>query len=504
MILLGGKMRKDLIEIIDEKKASLDEARKEKVEKQHSKGRWTARERIARFADEDTFMEYGQLARPQTTGIDGPADGLVMGVGQMAGKPVCIMSYDYMVYAGTQSPMNHRKMDRMLLLARRNRWPVVIWAEGGGARPHEHEYFSPIETFVRIAEKSGVDPTVSIVPGRSFAGHVNIAGTCDVIIATKNACMGMAGPPLVEAATGEKLTAEELGPVELHVETGVIDILCKDESEAIDTARKYLSYFLMPCEPGESPDTEKLREIVPENRRRAYDIRRVIKGIADVDSIIELRPNFGKAAVTALIRIEGRPVGVIANQSMHMGGAINADESDKIARFIRICDAYDLPLLFLCDTPGFMVGSAAESKGLIRHSTRILIALANATVPIMTVVIRKAYGLGYYALGSDGYGPDLLLAWPTAEFGGMGFEGAMNILFKEQLAAQPDEESRIRLRTQLADSAREHFKPLNMARRFFYDNVIDPADTRKLLAQFLKALPEPEPRTHRKHDIDSW
>ena len=498
-------MRDDLREVLEARAAALDAARPAAVERQRARGRWTARERIEALVDPASYLEYGRLVRPRRADLEGPADGLVMGVGRVEGQPVCVLSYDYTVHAGTQSPRNHRKIDRIFELAGRHRWPLVCWCEGGGARPHEMSgQLGPVTTFVSLARLSGRVPTLAIVPGRAFAGHANLAGLCDLVIATRNACMGMAGPPLVESATGEKLSPEELGPIELHQETGAVDLLVADEREALETARRLLGYFRGPAAAGPAPDTAKLRDVVPESPRRAYDVRRVIEGIADVGSVIELRPRFGGAAVTALARIEGRPLGILANQPMVLAGAIDAPASDKLARFASLCDAYDLPLLFLCDTPGFMVGTQVEKTALVRHSARVLLAVANATVPILTVVLRKAYGLGYYAMGSDAYAPSLLVAWPTAEFGGMGLEGAVNILHRKELEAAPDEEGRRRLRTRLADELRAGNRALPLARGFVFDDVIDPAETRDVLATALRAFPPPPPRTERKHPIDAW
>ncbi|HEY1278514.1 MAG TPA: carboxyl transferase domain-containing protein, partial [Acidimicrobiales bacterium] len=436
-------LRADLAAALDARRAPLDEARSDAVARQHARGRWTARERLAAFCDGGSLVEYGRLVRPKSKRLDGVADGLVMGHATVDGLPVCVLSYDYTVHAGTQSPRNHHKIDRMLDLAEQHQWPVVIWSEGGGARPHELSYDGVIETFVTLARLSGLVPTVSIVPGRAFAGHANIAGLVDVTIGTRDACMGMAGPRLVEAATGESMTPEELGPMELHEKTGVIDLLVDDEEAAIRAARHYLSFFRGPTTAGTGPDVTKLRDVVPENPRRAYDVRDVIRHFADVESMLELRPRFAAAAVTALARIGGRPVGIVANQPMVLAGAIDAGAADKIARFISLCDAYDLPLVFLCDTPGFLVGHRVEQTGLVRHSVRTILALANATVPVLTVVLRKGYGLGYYAMGSDAFRPALLVAWPSAEFGGMGLEGAVDIMYGRELESTPDADRRV-------------------------------------------------------------
>jgi acetyl-CoA carboxylase carboxyltransferase component len=314
----------------------------------------------------------------------------------------------------------------------------------------------------------------------------------------------MAGPPLVEAALGKRLTPEEIGPVAVHVDSGVVDLLVDDEQAAIDATRRYLGFFRGRRRAGPSPDVARLRDVVPDNPRRAYDVRKVIALVADEGSALELRPSFGRAAVTSLALIGGHPVGFVANQPMFQAGAIDSPASDKIARFVQICDAHDLPVVCLADTPGLMVGPEVEKTALVRHSARILAALANATVPILTVVLRKAYGLGYYVMGSRPLGPVLLVAWPTAEFGGMGLEGATNIIHKAALDAAPDAETRARLHSGFTADLRRINTALETAGRFEVDDVIDPAETRAMLLGTLDRLPPPPPRAGRKRVIDSW
>jgi acetyl-CoA carboxylase carboxyltransferase component len=499
-------VRPDLAAVQAAKRATLDTARATDVARQHARGRRTARENVADLLDPGSFTEYGQLARPLTEGMTGAADGVVMGTGAVAGQPVAVVAYDYMVYAGTQSANNHAKLTRMFELAELHRWPVVTWLDGGGARPHDMKVSGrkASETFVIFARLSGLAPTIGIVSGRAFAGQANLAGLCDLLIMTPGASMGMAGPPLVEAALGVKLTPEEIGPTDVHVASGVLDVSAADDAEATSLAKRYLAYFRGRQPAGAAPDVAKLRTLVPENPRRAYNVKRAIDGIADVATVFELKTNFGKAVVTSLIRIEGHPIGVIANQPMVLAGAIDSPASDKTARFIQLCDAYDIPLLFLADTPGLMVGPEVEKTALVRHSARVLTALANATVPYMTVVLRKAYGLGYYIMGSDALTPSILLAWPTAEFGGMGLEGATNIIYKRELDAAPDGETRARLHAEFTAELKRYNTALEVAGRFRYDDVIDPADTRAILARTLAALPPPPPRTGRKRIIDPW
>jgi acetyl-CoA carboxylase carboxyltransferase component len=496
--------RADLEAVLQARAARLDAARPQAVAQQRKRGRWTAREALAALLDAGSFVEYGGLARPAVADMEGAADGVVMGTGRIEGRPVDLVVYDYTVYAGTQSAINHAKTSRMFAHAEKHRLPVVCWLDGGGARPHDMkvEGRGSTPTFVVFARLSGLVPTVGILPGRAFAGHANLAGMCDVLIATKDSSMGMAGPPLVEAALGVKLTPEEIGPASVHAESGVIDVLVEDEAEAIAAAKKYLAYFNGPGPAGTAPDTRLLRDVVPDNPRRAYNVRKAIELIADIGSVLELKPAFGRAIVTSLIRIGGRPVGVVANQPMYLAGAIDSPASEKAARFIQICDAFDIPMLLLCDTPGLMVGPDVEKTGLVRRSARVLTALANATVPVMTVVLRKAYGLGYYIMGSQPLEPAILLAWPTAEFGGMGLEGAVNIIYRRELEAVADPEARAALHRRLTDELKQRNTALETAARFLYDDVIDPADTRDILLNTLASLPPPPPRTTRKRIIE--
>ncbi len=488
------------------RQAALDRARPEAVAKRRDSGRLTARESIAAFLDEGSFVEYGRVSKPVRDDMAGAADGVVMGHGLASGGPVAVMAYDYTVHAGTQSFTNHRKTDRIYALAAAQRWPMVSWLEGGGARPHDMiaSTRGDTRTFVNFARLSGLVPTVGIVAGRCFAGNANLAGMCDILIATDRAVIGMAGPALVQQALGYTPTPEEIGPVDVHVRAGAVDILCPDDGAAARMARRVLGYFQGPSAPGRAPDTATLRTIVPDDPMQAYNVRRVLDHLFDIGSVQELRPKFGGAALTALARLEGLPVGVIASQPTFLGGAIDSPTSDKIARFVQLCDAHDLPLVILCDTPGLMVGPEVETTGLVRHSARILVALANATVPCLTVVMRKAYGLGYYIMGSRALDPALLVAWPTAEFGGMGLEGAARIVWKKEFEAIADPAARDEAVREKTAWLMAQNTALEVGGRFEYDDVIDPADTRDLLARTLRALPAPAPRPGRKRTVDAW
>jgi acetyl-CoA carboxylase carboxyltransferase component len=490
--------------LVAERARHADAARTSAVERQHARGALTARERVERLLDSGSFVEYGLLARPAHPDLEGPADGIVTGVGALRGRPLAVVSYDYTVLAATQGHVSHLKIDRLFELCREHGWPVAIFSEGGGARAQELGIgFGPgTKTFVSLARLSGIAPVVCAVVGRAFAGHANLAGLCDFVVATAAATMGMAGPPLVEAATGERLRPEDIGPMDLHAKAGAVDLVVKDDTTAVSALSRYLGYFEgRSAATAAAATSDQLRRLVPEAPRQAYDVRKVITALADADSVMELRPAFARNAVTALARLDGWPVGIIANQPIVMAGAIDAPASDKIARFLQLGDAFDLPLLFLVDTPGFMVGPQVETTALVRHSARVIHALAHAASPVFTVILRKAYGLGYYAMGSPPFGPALVLAWPTAEFGGMGLEGAVNILHREELE-QVDRPRDVR--RERTDRLREDHTARVVAGKFRLDDVIDPADTRAVLARALGAVQGGRARRRPRRTIDPW
>ena len=502
---MDSSKRPDLIRVLDAKAALSDDARAGNLKRKRADGGLTAREAVAALTDAGTFVEYGGLVRPGNPDMEGPADGLVTGTALQQGVPIDVAAYDYSVFGGSQSAMNHRKLARIVEHAASAKLPLVLWLEGGGGRPQDmllpaRGATTSLASFARL---SGLVPTVGIVPGPAFAGHANLAGMCDLVIATRKATIGLAGPPLVQAALGVTLTPQEIGPVETHVDTGLIDVLAEDDAAAIRSARKYLSYFRPWTDPVEANDPETLRSLVPDNPRRAYDVRKVIDALCDKASVFETRAKWGRATVTCLARMNGRTVGVVANQPMHHAGAIDAEAAMKAARFVQLCDAYDIPLLMLCDTPGVMVGPEAEKTGLVRHSARLLGALANATTLIMTVVLRKAYGLGHYIMGSLALEPRILLAWPTAEFGGMGLEGAMSIIHRKRLEAIESEDERAALHAELTDELRSANTALQVAQRFLVDDVIDPAETRTILCSTL-ATWTPAARNGRKRTIDAY
>ncbi|GAA6134292.1 carboxyl transferase domain-containing protein [Oceaniserpentilla sp. 4NH20-0058] len=518
-------IRPDLEELLGRKAKTLDNSRPKAVEKRHAKGGRMARENINDLLDDNSFLEYGSLAlaaqrrrRTQEELIQlSPADGLVAGTGSINGhlfsedKTRCIvMSYDYTVFAGTQGVMNHKKTDRMLRLANEQKLPVVFFTEGGGGRPGDSDYpvvaGLDLDTWSSMATLSGLVPLVGIVNGRCFAGNAALLGCTDVIIATKNSNVGMAGPAMIEGGGLGVYTPEEVGDSQVHSTNGVIDILVEDETQAVAKAKQYLSYFQGSVNEWQQHDPKLLRHCIPENRLRSYDIRQVIEYVADVDSVLELRENFGHGIITAFIRIEGRPFGLIASNSKHLGGAIDTPAADKASRFIKLCDAFDVPLISLCDTPGFMVGPEAEKNAQVRHFSRMFVTMANMTIPQFTIVLRKGYGLGAMAMAGGGFHAGVFtMSWPTGEFGAMGLEGAVRLGFKKELAAIEDPAEQKALFDKLVNKSYELGKATSMAATLELDEVIDPAETRQCILRGLRSSAPAQKRDGKKmRFVDTW
>jgi len=515
------EIRPDLAEVLERHRVTLDEARPQAVARRRKTGQRTARENVAALLDPGSFTEYGQLvvggrrrrASPEELIRTTPADGLVLGLGAINGDlfpqeraRAAVMAYDYTVLAGTQGAYNHYKMDRLCELALRLGLPVVAFTEGGGGRPGDTEWGPIIRGFEYWARLSGAVPMVAINSGRCFAGNAAILGCCDVVIATKDSVLGMGGPAMVEGGGLGVFKPEEIGPADVMEKNGVIDVLVEDEAEGAAAARKYLSYFQGALKTWACADQRPLRRAVPENRLRAYDIRKLIDLLADEGSVLELRPRFGLAMVTALVRVEGRPMGLIANNPMHLAGAVDSDAADKAARFLQLCEAFDLPVISLSDTPGMMVGPEAEKQGTVRHSARLFVIGANLTVPILAVVLRKSYGLGAVAMVGGSYqAPVFSVAWPTAEFGAMGLEGSVRLGYRDELDAVKDPAERKALFDKKLAQAYAGSKALRHAMKPELDDVIDPADTRKWIMAGLNALPPTPPRTGKKlRWIDAW
>jgi acetyl-CoA carboxylase carboxyltransferase component len=503
----AGIVRPELAELRARTSGTLDAGRPAATERRHAGGRRTARENIGDLCDPDSFEEYGglviaaQRARRSTEDLvaNTPADGLIAGIGRVNGdlfdnerSRCAVLSYDYSVLAGTQGQMNHRKKDRLFELAERLRLPVVLFAEGGGGRPGDTDMAVvtglDTEAFALFGALSAKVPLVGIVSGRCFAGNAALLGCCHVIIATPDANIGMGGPAMVEGGGLGVYRPEEIGPVSVQVPNGVVDVLCADEKEAVEVARQYLSYFQGDVSEWTAPEQERLRDVVPPDRRRVYDIRRAVELLADEGSVLELRPSFAPGLVTALVRMEGRAVGVIANNPMHLAGAIDAANADKAARFLQLCEAFGLPVLSLCDTPGFMVGPEVEETALVRHVSRMFVVGASLTVPFACVIMRKAYGLGAQAMAGGSFRrPLFTVAWPTGELGGMGLEGAVRLGFRRELDAIDDPEERAAAFDAMVARAYEHGKAVHVAEHFEIDDVIDPALTRRRFVHALDA-----------------
>ena len=500
-----AEIRPELAELRARLEATRDTGRFEATERRHAGGRRTARENIDDLCDSGTFEEYGGLViaaqRARRTRADlvanTPADGLIAGIGRVNGGRCAVLSYDYSVLAGTQGQMNHKKKDRLFELAERLRLPVVLFAEGGGGRPGDTDMAVvtglDTEAFARFGALSGLVPLVGVVSGRCFAGNAALLGCCHVIIATPDANIGMGGPAMIEGGGLGVFTPEEVGPAPTQVSNGVVDVLCADEKEAVEVARQYLAYFQGDATSWTAADQELLREVVPSDRRRVYDVRRALELLADEGSVLELRASFSPGMVTALARVEGRTMGVIANNPLHGAGAIDAGCADKAARFMQLCEAFGLPMLSLCDTPGFMVGPEAEETALVRHVSRMFVVGSSLTVPLACVVLRKGYGLGAQAMaGGSFHRPVFTVAWPTGELGGMGLEGAVRLGFRRELDLIDDPEEREAAFSAMVFRAYEHGKALHVAEHFEIDDVIDPAATR---ARFVHALDAAGPRT---------
>jgi acetyl-CoA carboxylase carboxyltransferase component len=510
--------RADLAEVLERHAVTTDERRPDAVARRRRTNQRTARENVENLCDPGSYVEYGALAiaaQRRRRSVEDlvartPADGMVAGIGKVNGHRAIVMSYDYTVLAGTQGLQNHRKKDRLFELAEELRLPVIFFTEGGGGRPGDTDGtgVSGLDcmAFALFGGLSGLVPLVGVNSGYCFAGNAAILGCCDVVIATANSNIGMGGPAMIEGGGLGVYEPDEIGPMLVQAANGVVDVAVADEAEAVAVAKRYLSYFQGPTTEWDCADQTGLRSVIPENRLRAYDVRAVIDGLADTDSVLELRDGFGAGMVTALIRIEGRPLGLIANNPAHLGGAIDADGADKAARFMQLCDAFDLPILFLCDTPGIMVGPDAEKTALVRHVSRMFVTGASLTVPFCTIVLRKGYGLGAQAMAGGSFkAPIFTVAWPTGEFGGMGLEGAVKLGFRRELDAIEDEDERQKVFEEMVARMYEHGKAVNTATYFEIDDVIDPADSRRWITAALESAPQPAPRTGKKRpNIDTW
>jgi acetyl-CoA carboxylase carboxyltransferase component len=493
-------LRPDLAELRRRREATLDAARPEVVGRRHAAGRMTARETVAALVDEGTFVEYGQLglaaqrARRSLEELVArtPADGMVAGIGEVDGVPCAVLAYDYTVLAGTQGRVNHRKTDRVLEVAAERGLPVVLVAEGGGGRPGDTDGVGlsqlDVPTFTTMARLAGRVPTVAVVSGYCFAGNAALVGCCDVVVATEGSSIGMGGPAMIEAGGLGVVAPEEVGPVAVQAANGGVDVVVPDDAAAAVAARHALGLLSGRVEPGEAADQRPLRTALPVNRVRSYDVRPVVGTLADAGSVLELRPAHGRGVVTALGRLGGRPVGFLANDPRHLGGAIDGEAADKAAAFLRLCGSAGLPVVSLVDTPGFMVGPDSERTGTVRRFGGLYVAGAQLPVPLLAVVLRKAYGLGAMAmLGGDLRVPLLTLAWPTGEFGPMSLEGAVRLGARRELEALPPQAREARFAELVAESYARG-RALEVASAFEVDDVVDPADTREVLVRALAGI----------------
>ncbi len=502
----GEEGRDDLAEVLARRALTEDSARPDAVDRRHAAGARTARENVAHLVDPGTLVEYGRFAIAAQRGrrevqdlIEStPADGLLAGTARINGdlfgeRAACaVLSYDYTVLAGTQGALGHRKKDRLFELIERMRLPAVFFAEGGGGRPGDTDYpaVSALDTraFALWARLSGLVPRIAVVAGRCFAGNAVIAGCSDLIVATENASLGMGGPAMIEGGGLGKVGPDEVGPIEMQAGNGVVDVVAADEEEATTVTKRLLAYFQGPTPAGREPDQGRLRDAVPERQRRAYDVRPIAETLADEGSVTFLRERFAPEMVTALARIEGRPLGFIANDS----------------RFLQLCDSFGLPVVSLVDTPGFMVGPEAETTGLVRHASRLLVAGAALRVPLVAVLLRRAYGLGAQAMtGGSLHEPLLTVAWPSAHLGPMGLEGAVRLALRKELQAISNEVERERRVRDLTAAAEGNAKALNAAALFEIDDVIDPAETRSLIASTLAAAGPADPAGGGRF-VDTW
>jgi len=484
--------------------ASLDSGRKKSIDKRHAKGYRTARENLRQLCDEGSFVEYGQLAvaaqrdrmSSEKLKAETAADGVITGLatinaqqfGEQASQ-VAIIVNDYTVLAGTQGYFHHRKIDRMLDQAKRSYLPVVMYTEGGGGRPGDTDVKIQIAgldvpTFASWASLSGQVPMIAVNNGYCFAGNAALFGCADIRIATKTSWIGMAGPAMIEGGGLGSFAPTQIGPMDVQAKNGVVDLVANDEAHATVLTQQCLGYFQGGSEIWQCGDQVELRDMMPADRRYVYDVRSVITQIVDSDSFLELSQAYGCAVITGFARIEGRAVGVIANDCRYLGGAVNAEAAEKTAKFITLCDNFDIPIVSLCDSPGFMVGPASEEEAAVRRMAQLFIAGAKLTTPLVTIFLRKGYGLGAMAMaGGSFHKPIYSASWPSGEFGGMGLEGAVRLGYKKELEAVTEGEERDALFNQLVDKMYERGKATEAAAHLEIDAVIDPADTRSVIVR---------------------
>jgi acetyl-CoA carboxylase carboxyltransferase component len=510
-------VRDELAELLRRRALTEDAGRPDAVGRRHAAGGRTARENIADLIDDGSFVEYGRFAiaaQKQRRSADDliertPGDGLLAGTARIDGAACAVLSYDYTVLAGTQGAIGHRKKDRLFEIIERLKLPTVFFAEGGGGRPGDTDIPTvsslEIRAFALWAGLSGLVPRIAVVKGRCFAGNAVIAGAADLIVATQDSSIGMGGPAMIAGGGLGEVAPDDVGPISVQAPNGVVDVVVADEAQAVAATRKLMGYFTGPTGPGPVADQTDLRTMIPERARRAYPVAPIVETLADAGSVTFLREKFAPEMVTALARIDGRPVGIIANNTMVMAGAITAAASDKAARFLQLCNAFGLPVVSLVDCPGYMVGPAAEAEALVRRGSRMLVAGAALTVPLVAVILRRGYGLGAQAMcGGSLHEPLLTVAWPGAHLGPMGLEGAVRLGLRKELEAIADDDEREQAVRAATAAAEENARALNSASLFEIDDVVDPAETRGLIAAPLAAAAQHERPAPRARFIDTW
>lgn len=511
-------------ELLDKRAKVQQMGGEDRIRRQHERGKLTARERIELLVDPDSFQEFGALASewwdPWVN-----ADGVITGFGKIDGRVVCIAAYDFTTFGGSIGPMGEKKVTRCREWALTQRVPMIWLVDSAGARINPQnrnpddisEFANSGYLFFEQVQMSGVVPQIAAMVGPGAAGTAYVPGLADFVpMVEKNSSMALGGPPLVEAAVGEIIDEESLGGADVHNRhSGVADQMVASDRECIAMIRHYLSFMPQNCEqkPLRKPYTprtaaeemlpDSVLDLVPDNPRAAYDIKKLIRVIVDdKNDMLELKPHWAKNVVTVLARIGGYPVGILANNPIQLGGILDVNAADKSARFVNLCDAFNIPLVFLQDVPGFLIGSSMEKQGIIRHGAKMLYAVARATVPKLTVIVRKAYGAGYYVMNGKAFEPDLFVSWPIGEISVMGPEGLVNIAGNKALSAIEDPEQRVQMRKQMADMIRPYIDIFRVARRQDVDDVIDPRETRLILLRALELTQNKHiERPWRKHGV---
>ena len=505
-------MKKKVEELASWRALTLDAARPHAVEKQKALGKLTARKRLELLYDPGTFLEFGQLAEAAHGSKESPADGVIIGIGRIDGRRAAVVNYDFTVMGGSQGEINHSKTDHIHKIALEQGLPMVYLLDGGGARAQDldsFKYFYP-EMWYDQVRMSGWVPMVAGVMGPSYAGHANLAGMCDlVVMVEKTSSMGIAGTHLVRTSLSTDITHFDLGGARMHAEvSGVADMLAEDDEDCLAKIKTFLSYLptnakesppVIPCDDPVDRRDESLIDAVPSSDKRVYDMYKVIRSIVDHGVIFDIKPGWAKNMITCLARLNGRPLGVVANQPMYMAGVIDTPAAEKMSHFVEMCDAFNIPLLLLADVPGFMAGPEHERTGLVRRSMKTLYALGHSTVPIISLVTRKSYGMGGYVMGSRGFRPNMLLGWPSAQMGGMGLGGAVEILHRKRIAEAEDPE---KLRAELEEELLEKMRAFPTARCYGFDDIIDPRETRPILIKAFDSLHRKDPMLPpKKHGV---